>query len=225
MATEGSRNMAIGGVTFVLGSLITLATFSAAQGGGRFILAWGAILFGGGQFLVGVVQFLLSDRSPIDRLLSNSTSHVKCLVRAMITTAQNDGALDEKKVEAMQAVLRQIEPYRYRPSIIHDVAAAMRLEKTDTAQYLAAKEYELRTPEKQQIVRACLMAGGAGSLFTQQKDRLLRSFAIAMKMTEQQYVAVLNDMLRPVASAPAAQRASASEPIQGQTGIEPSAPA
>jgi len=228
---EGTRNMAVGGVIFAVGSAITLVTFSAARGGGHFILAWGAILFGGLQVLIGVVQFLLRDRSPIDRLLSNSTRHVKGLLRAMIATAQSDGALDEKKVDAMHAVLRQVEPYRYPASIIDDVAAAMRLD-TDTVQYLAAVEYELTATEKQQIIRACLMAGGAGSLFTQEKDRLLRNFGVAMKMTEPQYVAVVNEMLRPVAPAPAAQGSigprasepSASEPIQRPTGIEPAAP-
>jgi hypothetical protein len=197
--------MAIGGAIFVVGSVVTLATFSAAQGGGRFVVAWGAMLFGGVQFLAGIVQFLVRDRSPISRLLSGSTRQVQVLVRAMIATAQSDGALDEKKVAAMQEILRRIDS-SYPASTIEDVAAAMRLDKTDTAQYIATVQYDFTVAEKQQIVRACLMAGGAGSLYTQQKDRLLRSFASAMQMTEQQYGAVLDEVLRPVAQAPGGGR-------------------
>ncbi len=197
--------MGVGGAIFVVGSAITLITLSAAQGGGHFVVAWGAILFGGIQFLAGVVQFLLRDRSPVERLLSKSTRQVKGLVRAMISTAQCDGPLDQKKITAMQGILQQVDSNPYPATTIEDVAAAMRLDKTDTAQYLATMEYDFTLPEKQLILRAGVMAGGAGSLFTEQKDRLLRSFAAAMKMSEQQYVAVLDELLRPVAPAPAAQ--------------------
>jgi hypothetical protein len=206
MAAEGARNMAIGGAIFVVGSAVTLVTFAAAQGGGHFIVAFGAILFGGIQFLAGVFQFLLRDRSPVDRLLSGSTRQIKALVRAMIATAQVDGSLEPKNISAMHAILQRIDSSKDHPAtIIEDVAAAMRLDRTDTAQYLATMEYDFTMAEKQQILRACLMGGGAGSLFTERKDKLLRSFAGAMKMSEPQYVAVLDEMLRPVGPAPATQ--------------------
>ena len=208
MATEGTRNLAIGGTVFVVGSFVTVATYSAAQGGGRYVVAWGAMLFGGVQFLLGLVQFLLRDRSPIDRLLRDATRPVRALTRAMIDAAQSDGALDQTKIAAMQAILLRVDSTHYPEKTIEDVAAAMRLDPTGTAQYLATVEYELTTAVKQQIIRACLLAGGEGSRFTEQKDRLLRSFAGAMKMTEQQYAAVLDEVLRPVAAAPAAQGSS-----------------
>lgn len=55
----GMRNMLFGGLWFVGGSAITLITFAAAAnnpGGGRYFLAWGAILFGGIQFVHGLIQ-------------------------------------------------------------------------------------------------------------------------------------------------------------------------
>jgi hypothetical protein len=208
MATEGVRNIGIGGTIFVVGSLVTVATYSAAQGGGHYVVAWGAILFGGIQFLTGLGQFLLRDRSPIDRLLRDSTRPVKALVRAMIDAAQSDGALDEKKIAAMQAVLLRVDATHYPEKTIEDVAAAMRLDPTGTAQYLATVEYELTTAMKQQIIRGCVLAGGEGSRFTEQKDRLLRGFAGAMKMSEQEYVAVLDSVLRPGAPAAAAPSSS-----------------
>jgi hypothetical protein len=200
--------MAIGGAIFLAGSVITLATFSAAQGGGHYVVAWGAILFGAVQFLAGVGQFLLRDRSPVDRLLPDATRPIKALVRAMIDAAQSDGTLDAKRIAAIQTILLRIDSTHYPERTIEDVAAAMRLDPTGTAQYLATIEYELRTAEKQQIIRACVLAGGEGSRFTEQKDKLLRSFAGAMQMSEQDYVAVLDEMLRPVAPAPAAQSPS-----------------
>jgi hypothetical protein len=42
------------------GIVVTAMTFSlaASSGGGIFIIAWGAILFGGLQFLQGLFQYL-----------------------------------------------------------------------------------------------------------------------------------------------------------------------
>lgn len=52
------RNMVIGGGICLVGTVLTLASFAyASQGGGRVFLAWGAIVFGGIQFLRGVSQY------------------------------------------------------------------------------------------------------------------------------------------------------------------------
>lgn len=54
----GKKNMVVGSLWFIGGSLVTILTFSVASGGGSYIVAWGAILFGAFQFLQGLVQFL-----------------------------------------------------------------------------------------------------------------------------------------------------------------------
>jgi hypothetical protein len=54
------RNMGIGGAICAIGLAVTIVTYSAAAsapGGGRYLVAWGAILFGGLQFLRGCVQW------------------------------------------------------------------------------------------------------------------------------------------------------------------------
>jgi len=54
----GKKNMLVGVLWLVGGSLVTAATMSAASGGGAYVVAWGAILFGGIQFLRGLGQFM-----------------------------------------------------------------------------------------------------------------------------------------------------------------------
>jgi hypothetical protein len=56
----GARNMGVGALLFVVGSAITFFSYEAASSsshGGPFILAWGAIIFGGIRFVMGVVQY------------------------------------------------------------------------------------------------------------------------------------------------------------------------
>ncbi|MFO1066789.1 MAG: hypothetical protein U0892_23265 [Pirellulales bacterium] len=53
------RNIVIGGLFCVGGTVITIATYSAAtQGGGRYMVCWGAIVYGFIQFIRGIGQLV-----------------------------------------------------------------------------------------------------------------------------------------------------------------------
>lgn len=55
----GLNNMLVGGAFFVLGLIVTLATYSQALSrGGTYYLCWGAIIFGVIQFIQGLIQYL-----------------------------------------------------------------------------------------------------------------------------------------------------------------------
>ena len=50
------KQMAIGGVVFLVGLIITIVTYRAASGGGHYVVAWGPALFG----LIAVVRGLVA---------------------------------------------------------------------------------------------------------------------------------------------------------------------
>ena len=50
-----NRNMFVGGLWCVGGIVVTALTYSAASGGGSYVVAWGAIVFGGIQFCRGLL--------------------------------------------------------------------------------------------------------------------------------------------------------------------------
>jgi hypothetical protein len=54
----GQRNMLIGAISCIVGVTVTALTMQAASGaaGGRYVIAWGAIVYGGLQFVRGVIQ-------------------------------------------------------------------------------------------------------------------------------------------------------------------------
>jgi hypothetical protein len=56
------RNMVIGGLACVGGTAVTIWSFIAPEKNGGYIVAWGAILFGAIQFLMGLQQFRKGDR-------------------------------------------------------------------------------------------------------------------------------------------------------------------
>lgn len=56
----GARSIMVGAAWCIGGIAVTALTFQMASGGGTFIVAWGAILFGGIQFLRGLGQFAIN---------------------------------------------------------------------------------------------------------------------------------------------------------------------
>jgi hypothetical protein len=50
-----NKNMLVGGLWCAGGILVTALTYSAASGGGSYVVAWGAIVFGGIQFFRGLL--------------------------------------------------------------------------------------------------------------------------------------------------------------------------
>lgn len=53
-----SGDLIAGGLWCVGGTVVTVATYSAARDGGTYFVAWGAILFGGLQFLRGLYNLI-----------------------------------------------------------------------------------------------------------------------------------------------------------------------
>jgi hypothetical protein len=56
-APAGGRDVLYGGLWLLGGIVVTAGTYLAAEerGGGRYVVAWGAMLFGGLQFLRGLL--------------------------------------------------------------------------------------------------------------------------------------------------------------------------
>jgi len=53
---RANKNMIYGALWCVGGIIVTVVTYSGASGGGTFVVAWGAILFGAIQFINGLVN-------------------------------------------------------------------------------------------------------------------------------------------------------------------------
>ena len=63
--SAAKRNMVFGGILFAVGLMITVGSYSSAAdgGGGRYLVAWGAMIFGALRFIYGLVRLIKSNRS------------------------------------------------------------------------------------------------------------------------------------------------------------------
>lgn len=54
----GKKNMLFGALWCIGGTVVTIGTYAAASdGGGTYVIAWGAIIFGAIQFFRGLAQY------------------------------------------------------------------------------------------------------------------------------------------------------------------------
>lgn len=83
-----------------------LSFASIAITGGAFgILFWGAVLFGGIQFVWGVLQWLMYQmKSPEKKAVHHLKVDVRVLLRSMLAVAAADGRLDEGEVLMINTV-------------------------------------------------------------------------------------------------------------------------
>lgn len=51
---EASRNVLMGSVICLLGIVVTVGSYSSASAGGSYVVAWGAIIFGGVRLFRGL---------------------------------------------------------------------------------------------------------------------------------------------------------------------------
>mgnify|MGYP007059382643 CR=1 FL=1 len=55
-SSSGVNDMVVGAIIALIGIVITGVTFALAEGGGTFVVAYGAIIFGGIQFFKGLIN-------------------------------------------------------------------------------------------------------------------------------------------------------------------------
>jgi hypothetical protein len=183
---DSRAKMLLGLVLVGIGAFVTWATYSAG-GGGRFVVAYGAIIGGAGLFLVGLIQHISADSSaPVDRVLPDATPEYRVLLRAMIAASELDGPLDADKIYIIRDMAFKItktEPYA---NTIRDVSAAMAKERIKTSDHLAQVQSTLALDVKQLVLRTSATLLANGNAKPERASQFISEIAAALGLTEQQ---------------------------------------
>jgi hypothetical protein len=98
------ERMIRGGVIMVIGLVVTIGTYEAASGGGSYVVAWGAILFGGADFLIGLFQMLGgSGDTPVQE-----QARISALLNSMVALAVVDGELKADEVDTIRLTFQRL---------------------------------------------------------------------------------------------------------------------
>jgi len=194
MSTPGVRNIGIGSALLACGGLITAFTLAAARPGGVVVVAWGALLIGLGQVLVGLIQYASRTRSTIDQPLAGASNEAKALVRASVAAAQCDGPLDDARAAQVQSLLKEADGSDYSARQIEQVAAAIVLDKKDTYSYLSSVERDLTFAQMKLLVRvSAILLVSPGPLSLKGQEFLSR-VRRALNLPEEHFLEALADL-------------------------------
>lgn len=127
-----NHNTVVGALFFFGGLAITFITYSAAEGGGSYVLAWGAILFGGVQMVMGLVQGS-DDEAATNHITAEEIDRagIAVILRSMISMAAADGKLEESEVEMIKVVTRLVFGTELADATIREMSGKMIAENSD----------------------------------------------------------------------------------------------
>jgi uncharacterized membrane protein YebE (DUF533 family) len=199
METPGIKNIGLGLLWLLGGGFFTLITFSAASGGGTYVVAVGAIVGGALQFLVGLVQYLgYASQNRADRRMPGASPELKALVRALVATAKADGEIADSEMKLIVDVVRKVTGNQIGSLTIRDICREAAREKVAITTYLSGQARRFDSDMQAMLIRCSFLVMSADGRLDEKEFDLLLQMAKAMGMPEPAYQAVLGEMIAPL---------------------------
>ncbi|HEX8168165.1 MAG TPA: hypothetical protein VF601_20550 [Beijerinckiaceae bacterium] len=198
METPGVRSMGIGALICVVGLLITIGTYSAvSRSGGHYVVAYGAVLAGGFQFIVGLFRFLAySFQGPLDKALAENTVAYRALLAAFVGAARTPSNPSENESAAITSILKQVADATVTTYTIRAVATALQSERGGAPGYLRAKVGELTQAIKELIVKGSLLVMTSDGPRADLDEKIMAQ-GMALGLSEAQVREIVDAMFAP----------------------------
>ncbi|WP_299192057.1 TerB family tellurite resistance protein [uncultured Erythrobacter sp.] len=182
-----NSNTLIGALFFFGGLFVTFATYSAAEGGGNYVLAWGAILFGGIQMVMGLAQG--SDEGEAQQLTPQQVeaAGTSVILRSMISMAAADGKLDEEEVGMIRVVSRSVFGSELGEDTIRDMSAKMISGRGDISQELASVADIVSWEDADLAVTGMAMVAMADGNMDEAETARLEDYAGALGVDQERF--------------------------------------
>ena len=196
MTKPGLKNMGIGAAWALGGAAVTLATYSAASAGGTYLLAYGAIVIGGVQFVYGLYQYAKDQsRSPEDKADDRTVTGLRAMYQAMIGVATADGVLEEAEVAAIAEIFTQLTGSGLATTEVRDAAAQMRIANHDLIGTLQSMDRQIDPEMKLLIVKACVMVAAADGAIADEEFELICQIGGALGLARSEAIKIITEML------------------------------
>lgn len=181
--------MLVGGLIALAGGAVTLFTYQAAQGGGSYVVAWGAMAFGVLQFGIGVFQQLDGPAEP------SGKEKLLLFLHAMAYVACGDGRVSEQERGAISLILKNLTGN----SLPENVSAA-ELERLAATPPGAMPEYRdigrrLSDYAKRAIVHCALVSGFADREIQRGGQQRLKHVALALGYRKDELQELIESLL------------------------------
>ena len=128
----GTTNMGVGALWAIGGTFVTAITYSATSGGGTYVIAYGAIIYGGLQFVIGLFQYLnyqsrgeegkLEIHTEEGKLEIHTEGSLRATLTAMITMAAADGKIEDSEIDVIANIFERVFEGTLEKDSIRDTA-------------------------------------------------------------------------------------------------------
>jgi uncharacterized tellurite resistance protein B-like protein len=190
----GTRNMLYGLGWAVLGLVVTGVTYAVAPGG-HYIVAVGAIVVGGIQFLVGLFQFALYKlKTPAGREKAHAKAAITTIVQAMLATVVADGSIEDSELEAVAVIYQQLFGHTIAKSEVREAAEKMRKKNFDLAHALGDKHSLIDSEMKCLTLKAAFLVAGADGAIGSKESVVLQEIAGSLRMSRSEVESVMADL-------------------------------
>ena len=182
-----NSNTIIGALFFVGGLLFALVIYAMTEGGGVYVVAWGAVLFGSILMFMGVTQ-----RSDTDRPVGLAREQIEAagttvILRSMISMAAADGHLDDEEVGMIQLVTRSIFGSELGEDTIRDMSRNMISGRGDLSIELARVADVLTSEDADLAVTGMAMVAMADGSMDESESARLEDYANALNVDQQRF--------------------------------------
>lgn len=177
----GTRNMAIGALFAVGGTVLTYVSF-VGSGGSFGIFFYGAVIVGIIQFAVGLFQWTAYQaKSPEKRAEHHAKVDIRLLLRSMIAVAASDGKLEEGEAAIIQFVSRAVLGEAVDKDTIRKVFNEMR--GADYIEELSRYARETTQEGADLAVKSAVMVSLSDGEMTNVERTLIAEIARALNVT------------------------------------------
>lgn len=190
--------MLIGGGAAAIGTIITLATYSAAASsreGGSYVVLYGAIGFGALNFVIGAFQFAsYTLKSPEARAQDDTILGLRLLINAMASISLADGEVEESELATISAIVLELTGQYMAPAAIEQLTTDIR--KSDTVISSLIEDHRGRLPPgfAELIVRGCYLVAAADGAVSQPEGIRIDSIARALRLDQDQVAEIKADL-------------------------------
>lgn len=194
----GTKNMLLGALWAIGGIVVTAVTYSAASEGGIYVVTWGAIVIGGIQFIVGLVQYLgYQAKGTEGKQKVHAEASVRAILRAMMATAAADGVIEDAEVESIAAIYERVFGASPEKEWIKETSEKMLKENFDIYKAISEEKSIINPDTMPLVFKASYLVAAADGSLDDKESEILMKIANALGMSDAQVQEYITELQNP----------------------------
>lgn len=196
MSAPGTKNMGMGALWAIGGTVVTVVTLSAASGGGTYVVAYGAIGIGAIQFVVGLVQYMgYQSKSPEEKNAAQADVALTSVVQAMVAMSVADGNLDDSEIEMISGLYQNLTEQTLAADDVRSIAASMEKADFSITDALENVRDMLDTESRELVLKAAYLVLIADGVVDENEEKLLNGIADSLEFSGERYGEIIDQIM------------------------------